>query len=248
LRYAILSDIHGNIWALDAVIKDAEKRNVDTYINLGDILYGPLELSATWELCKHLGALTISGNQDREIVEARQHVEKTTQMQRVLAKTTPEILNALEGLPATRIVDNQIFVCHGTPGNDAKYLLEDISSGIPRIKTSDEISNETASIPQKIILCGHSHLPNIVTLDSGQIIINPGSVGLPAYEDDAPVLHRMETYAPHASYAILETDAEAMKAEFFRIGYNHQAAASCAKKEGRTDWEYALLTGRAGNK
>lgn len=54
------------------------------------------------------------------------------------------------------------------------------------------------NIEQKIIVCGHTHIPRVVYLANGKIIINPGSVGLPAYKDELPVMHKMESGTPHA--------------------------------------------------
>ena len=69
-RFAVLSDIHSNIWALDAVLADARKKQVDQLINLGDILYGPLAPKATYERLQSEAVITIRGNQDRQIYEA----------------------------------------------------------------------------------------------------------------------------------------------------------------------------------
>jgi len=70
MKYAILSDIHSNVYALDAVIDDALQRGCDTLVNLGDILYGPIRPRATFELLSQHSFVTISGNQDRQIYEA----------------------------------------------------------------------------------------------------------------------------------------------------------------------------------
>ncbi len=62
-RFAVLSDIHSNIWALDAVLEDVRKKQIDQLINLGDILYGPLAPKATYERLQHETIITIRGNQ-----------------------------------------------------------------------------------------------------------------------------------------------------------------------------------------
>jgi len=50
MKFAILSDIHSNVYALEAVINDAKRRGCDTLVNLGDILYGPIQPRATYDL------------------------------------------------------------------------------------------------------------------------------------------------------------------------------------------------------
>jgi hypothetical protein len=76
------------------------------------------------------------------------------------------------------------------------------------------------------------------------LIINPGSVGLPAYEDINPQYHVMETGSHHARYAILEYKNGRWQAELIAVDYDYQQAAAQAGKNGRLDWEYSLQTGR----
>jgi predicted phosphodiesterase len=64
-RYAVLADIHGNIWALEAILADARRRSIRSFINLGDTLYGPLEPAATAECLMALDLVSIQGNEDR---------------------------------------------------------------------------------------------------------------------------------------------------------------------------------------
>ena len=69
---AAISDIHSNVFALQAVLADIKKRGVDQIVNLGDILYGPIAPKATYELlmAHRNEIITICGNQDRQIYEA----------------------------------------------------------------------------------------------------------------------------------------------------------------------------------
>lgn len=245
MRYAILSDIHGNVWALEAVLNDCKRRAVDSYINLGDTIYGPLEPQRTWELLNSIPCFSINGNQDRDIFEAGQKSIITDQMKRVLKNINRETIDDLSKLPFTMTIDYDLFLCHGTPKNDSEYLLEDISSGAPIIKPVEEIVPKLEKISVPVILCGHSHLPHVVSLPDNRTVINPGSVGLQAYSDDLPCFHKMENYTTHASYAIAEILSGKVTVEFIRVPYDYDKAALCAAKQGRLDWEYAIRTGRA---
>ena len=69
-KFGVLSDIHSNIFALKAVVADAQSKGVTTFINLGDILYGPIAPRATYEYLIAQEFISISGNQDRQIYEA----------------------------------------------------------------------------------------------------------------------------------------------------------------------------------
>jgi len=87
-----------------------------------------------------------------------------------------------------------------------------------------------------------------VRLASGQIVINPGSVGLPAYDDESPVPHRMQSYSPDASYAILEKTSAGWAAALRRVPYDFVAAVKQARElgsPGASKWAEWLETGRA---
>lgn len=71
------------------------------------------------------------------------------------------------------------------------YLLEDLSRGYALLCSNNEIIDFIANQKSKLICCGHSHTPRIVNLSSGQLIVNPGSVGLQAYIDEESVVHFM---------------------------------------------------------
>jgi len=246
-RYALLSDIHSNVGALTAVLEDLDKRHVDTIINLGDILYGPLEPLATYELLRSRDMITIRGNQDRQIYEAGpSEVARNATLAFILENLGDEPVEWLESLPATTSVDAQIFACHGTPASDTVYLLEDVSSGTPIVRDDDSITRAIGDIAEPIVACGHSHLARVVHLSPERLVVNPGSVGLPAYQDDDPFPHKMQSYSPHASYAIIDfEDEHRVHVEVHRIAYDEQSASRLAASHGRVDWSRALVSGRA---
>src|SRR6266404_234997 len=200
-RIAIIADIHANVWALDAVLSDIRREGVEVVVNLGDVLYGPLAPRATFErLLGEKVVLTVRGNQDRQIYDGS---FKNPTLNFVIEDLGEETICWLKGLPETAVFEDEIFLCHGTPSSDETYLLEDVALGRAFLKSDEEIVRLVGDVRHPVILCGHSHVPRLVRLASGQTILNPGSVGLPAYSDDLPVPHVMETYSPHASYAIL---------------------------------------------
>jgi len=246
LRIALVADIHANAWALDAVLADIEKQRVDTVFNLGDILYGPLKPRATFDRLQALGdLLTIRGNQDRQIYDATEQDRRANPtLDYVIEDLGEEPIQWLQTVPPTAIFEEEIFLCHGTPGSDETYLLEDVASGMPLLRPESEILRQVKSVRHPVIVCGHSHIPRLVSMANGQMIVNPGSVGLPAYSDDAPVPHSMETYAPHASYAILTKTGAGWDVSFEKVAYEYEPASQCAASLGRNDWARAIATGR----
>ena len=77
----------------------------------------------------------------------------------------------------------------------------------------------------------------------GSTIVNPGSVGLPAYSTDFPKPHVMESGSPHARYALLTRSANMWQVELIAVLYDHMHAAAQARKNQRPDWEVALRLG-----
>jgi hypothetical protein len=94
-----------------------------------------------------------------------------------------------------------------------------------------------------LILCGHSHIPRLAHLSSGGIIVNPGSVGIQAYQGHHPRPHTVEMGSPHARYALCEQSPAGWKVEFVAVPYDWDAASLLARQRARPDWDRALRTG-----
>lgn len=246
-KIAVLSDIHSNIYALKAVVEDARLRGVETFVNLGDILYGPIAPRDTFEYLKRQDFITISGNQDRQLYEAKKEkIESNQTMKFILDELGSEPLDWLKTLPFDLEISSDIYACHGTPNDDLEYFLEDVSSLEPKVRSDKEIIRLLGDIASPIILCGHTHIPRCVELSTGQTIINPGSVGLQAYMDDEPTQHSMENYTAKASYVILEKNLKKeWNISFHRVNYDVQSAVKRAKEQNREDWVRYLASGRA---
>lgn len=246
LRFAVLSDIHGNLWALTAVLEDAGRRGIDRFVNLGDVLYSPLKPLETYQLLNTIDAITIQGNQDRDIYEAdHARIAYNPTLAYVVAELGDEPIEWLRSLPKTATVDEDVFACHGTPDSDLVYLLDDVSDGFSRVRDEREIVSLLGRIDSPLILCGHTHIARVVRLSSGQLVVNPGSVGLPAYDDEAPNYHRMQNYSPLASYAIIENRQGDWLVEHLKVPYDFHSAAEKARRQGREDWACWIESGRA---
>lgn len=106
------------------------------------------------------------------------------------------------------------------------YLLEDVSSGFARVKNEPEIQALLGEAPTPQVLCGHTHVQRLVRLSSGPIIVNPGSVGFPAFDDKEPVRHVIQSLSPNAKYAIIERST----VSFLQVEYDWNAAAKKARE------------------
>jgi diadenosine tetraphosphatase ApaH/serine/threonine PP2A family protein phosphatase len=244
-RIGLLSDVHGNRWALEGVLADAARRGVHRFLNLGDSVYGPLDPAGTARLLMALDAPTVCGNEDRLVVRAVEHPSRGPTLRYVRENLPAACLTWLASLPPTCTVGEEIFLCHGTPRSDEEYLLHRVDpvGAVPR--SGAEVAALLTSVTAPLVLCGHDHLPDMRHLPDGRLVVNPGSVGLPAYQDDFPYAHTMAAGSPHARYAILTRHAAGWDVELLTVTYDWGAAATQASMNGRPDWAGWLRTGRA---
>lgn len=244
MRIAVLADAHGNLHALDAVAADLRVQAPDLVVNLGDLVSGPFDPAGSADAQMALGAATLMGNHDRWVLEGPPAGYADDALARGVLSAAHRAW--LAGLPPTLSLDRgDVFACHGSPaGGDLDYLLEDVGTGRARLASPDAVRSRLAGIgAARLVLCAHSHTARTVKLD-GLLIVNPGSVGLPAYADDLPVPHVMEAGTPHALYAIAERSGSGWAAALRAVPYDHEAAARQAERAGRPAVAHAVRTGR----
>ncbi|MGV3553144.1 metallophosphoesterase family protein [Rhizobium sp.] len=244
MRFAAIADIHGNALALEAVLADIAAQGIVDIVNLGDTLGGPLENGRTADMLVGLDLPTVRGNHDRYLIDrdvADMHQWETD----AHIQLSPAHFAWLRGLPPALVWRHEIFLCHATPADDNTYWLEGVSpDGHVHLRPLADIEALAAGIDQSLILCGHSHLPRAVALSGGRLIVNPGSVGCPAYDDVAPHVHKVEAGTPHASYAVVERRGNVWLPTFRQVAYDHMAMSRLAASKNRPDWARALASGR----
>ncbi len=280
---AFVSDIHGNLPALQAVERDMATQSVDVVVNLGDALSGPLlaRETAHWLMqrdahCESGPWRHIAGNHDRQLLAAHrrlsggQPVRNPTDSDHLAAlQLDAAALAWLQDLPPSiqpdlwqgawnpALLGHDMAVCHGSPKCDTEYLLDTPEGEQVRLATTEELAERlTPLFPSHITLlaCGHSHLPrNLIQPRNGATnlqLLNPGSVGLPAYDDDTPYAnssyHRVENGSPDARYALATraTPQTPWTISLRCVPYDHEPMARLAEQSGRHDWAHALRTGR----
>ena len=137
------------------------------------------------------------------------------------------------------------FFCHGSPSDDLQYLLEDVIADGVGLASPEEIEQRLGGVRAGLILCGHTHIPRTVRTSRGAWIVNLGSVGVQAYEDDSPPRHYVETGSPHARYAIVDWERSSARIEHIAVDYDWDAASAQALAGQRSGWAHALATGFA---
>lgn len=261
MRIAVMSDIHGNLPALQAVMADIERRGVDVVVNLGNMVSGPLMPLQTGQLLARQDWLQIAGNHDPQVLDAP--TPERSQSDRFAAAALDDPLRLwLRGLVKgtdprlhqgslwPQRLGDDVALCHASPRSDVEYLLETPEGEALRVATAEEIDERLGQhLPGhiRLLLCGHSHLPRVVRRADGLLIVNPGAVGLPAYDVSRPYplssYHRVENGSPDARYAVAEKRDGVWQADLLSVPYDHESMARLAARHGRPEWEMALRTG-----
>ncbi len=243
MRIAVLSDIHGNLGALQAVLRDLSHRRVDAIVNLGDSLSGPLQPAETAAFLMAQPWTHLAGNHERQLLDFAP--ERRGPSDRYAhAQLGSEAFGWMAKLRSAQPLDEDVFLCHGTPRSDVEYFLDTVDAPRVRAATPDEIEERLGPVSAAVVLCGHTHIPSMARSRAGQLLLNPGSVGLQAYEDGNPVHHVVENHSPDARYAIVERQGREWRGQLLAVPYDHAGAADLARQRGRPDWEAALLYGR----
>jgi putative phosphoesterase len=166
MRVAALNDVHGNVYALEAVLADVETANVDAIVFGGDVVWGPWPRE-TLELAKSLGerAHFLSGNMDR-IALANEEDASTRFVQERLSDDQRRFVASW---PATLSIDGVLY-CHATPHSD-----EDVVTPVSSEQAWREALRDVA---EPTVVYGHIHY-QYDEEHAGHRVVNPGSVGLP---------------------------------------------------------------------
>ncbi|MEM7293171.1 MAG: metallophosphoesterase family protein [Pseudomonadota bacterium] len=243
VKLAVIADVHGNLDALEAVLADIQVEGVDQILNLGDHVSGPLDARGTADRLMDASMLSIRGNHDRWVLAQSQ--DNMGPSDRVAAEQMTDAHKAwLANLPFSLSLDMGIYACHGTPKSDEVYWLEAIdAAGTPHLADLAHIEAQAGNIDAKLLLCAHTHIPRSVQLSDGRQVVNPGSVGCPAYDDTEPCYHIMQTGSPDARYAIVEGKADNWAVNFKQVHYNSDRMVALARHNQRMDWACALETG-----
>jgi predicted phosphodiesterase len=251
-RIAVLSDVHGNSPALAAVLAAVDAAGVDLVLNLGDIISGAVDPRGTLDLlATRPDIVTVRGNHERQVLTLP--YDEMGTVDRIASGVLADADRAwLGSLPLIAEPVPGVLAFHAVPDDDATYLTQTVvgptaehPSGV-REATDDELVERLGAAygTYGLYLCGHTHQARIRRLLDGSLLVNPGSVGWPAYSDDAPLPHRIEVGVPEARYAILSDAVDGWTAQLLAVPYDHEAAAALADELGRPDLAHMLRTGR----
>ena len=202
MKVAIISDIHGNIDALESVLKDIKEKNCQKIFCLGDIaMAGPeptKTISKIKELMSSKDFYIIQGNTDKMLsvfsFDTQNKISKTNLVMasayfsdsQLLSKEDKEFLSSLPERQKLELFGIKILLVHGSPRKNDENIYPNMEID----SVEEMIKGESADI----IFCGHTHMPCGYQTNTEQTVVNAGSVGRPFSEE------------PFSCYAILEID------------------------------------------
>ena len=219
---AVISDIHGNLEALEAVLEDARREGVDSMVCLGDVVGYGADPNACMDRVDAEMRATVLGNHDAAARDLR-HSENFNDVAREAIRWTQEHLSAenlerLNTLPFEHVEHGARFV-HASPDDPPAWHY---------ILTEQEAWNAFEACPERICFVGHSHVPLRVVLRGGRLevvddltldvrsdvraLVNVGSVGQPRDGDW------------RASYALFDPESRRVVAR--RVEYDLEKASS----------------------
>jgi putative phosphoesterase len=241
-RVAVLSDIHGNAVALEAVRKAIKKEKPDAILVAGDLVMNGPDPAGAIDAVRELeadGALVIQGNTDIAVADADYGAafpwfpegppsSFVAAAEWAHDELDDERLAWLRRLPAERrlrIGDTLLLACHASPGSQTAGFDTDLDATVvlERITRTDA----------RIICCGHTHLPEVRDFGWTQIV-NDGSCGF-VFDGD-----------PTASWALVTLDGEEVTAEIRRTEFDALAVASAISERGLPGDVYRAATVRTG--
>ncbi len=225
-RIALLSDVHGNLPALEAVLDDAADRGVEELWYCGDFLgYAPFPNEVVQRL-REAQAISVIGNYDLKVLAFRQKQEswkgKKTPEKYVAFQwnhehLAPETRAYLESLPQQAQVPVNGFTAllvHGSPDSVEEHL----GTSTPEARF-EELA---AAAKVDLLACGHSH-EAFTRKVKGTWFVNPGSVGRPEGGD------------ARAAYAVLEFTGGEWKVDHLRVAYDVESVVRAIRAAGLPD-------------
>ena len=232
MRVALLSDLHGNAFALDAVLRDLEPLGVDELVCLGDVAIGPFP-NETIARLRELGCPVLMGNWDSWFLHGVPRLggkvgprlsEQGDWCVSRLDSDDLEFMGGFEPILELAIDGSPLALFHASPRSLEELLLPDV----PRRQLDEALEGVDAGL----ILGGHTHL-QMLRRRTNSLFANPGSVGLPFSDGPSGDSLRVSRWA---EYALASSDEQGQRVEFRRVYYDVEGMLEAARGNG---WPHA---------
>lgn len=236
MRFAVLGDVHGNRFALEAVLADVREAAPDALFNLGDTVWGAADPAGAWALQREHAPPSVRGNTDERVAELREGREEMRAWLR--ARLPSEVPETLAALPTfLDVAGGEVRLAHGSPRIPWEDLMltggEEGHTRPARFRELRErLGDFTFGRGGRVCVVGHTHREMLTVVD-GVTVVNAGPVS------------RQKDGLPLARWVLLTRRNGSWAAEFRRTAYDVEAAAAWAREHGppgQGDFEAAWLT------
>ncbi len=220
MRIAVVSDIHGNLPALDEVITDMEMQSIDQVWCGGDVAWGGPWPSECIARVRDAGWKTVKGNTDVWVTGDPQTIRSQDERKRIAELASAHQISATDGqwllnLPIGHMGAGSILLVHGTPDSPFTAPLPDAEAGLFAPYEGKA----------KVVVYGHVHHAFVRRLTEGTVVCNPGSVGFPKDADTA-------------SYLIVDAGGPEVTLRHRRVTFDRRAGLARARRLGSPLGDY----------
>lgn len=226
LCLAVITDVHGNACALEAVLREVRQASPDLTLNLGDQVEGSADPARACAMQAALGAVEVRGNNEEKLWPAGRRGALAQQFGDWLGTQLGAAeLKRLSALPlSARAAHGAVLACHGTPTSAWEMLLwqwqfQDAATGegFYRARDPRELLNMVRPLEAEVIVVGHTHRPG-ATLVGDTLVVNAGAVSDQVDGD------------PRARWTLLRRRGGHWSAEFRAVAYDVEAAVAWSRR------------------
>lgn len=222
MKVAVIGDVHSNVYALESVLLDIKRRDIDCILGTGDLVgYLPYPNEVV-ELFRKHNILSVQGNHDALIgndhavtgsmligLEEKELHANASRLftNKTITDENRKYLKYLTKSIRINIAGKSIVLVHGSPSSQKEYLYNDAEV---LLKWSDQINDD-------ILICGHTHIPYVNYIGE-KVFINAGSVGKPKHGNG------------NATYVVLDVK-DKVHCEIIEVPYEKDKLFACIENE-----------------
>jgi len=228
MKVAVISDIHANYIAFDAVLADLQRDHCDQIVCLGDAIQGGPQPAETIARLRELGCLVVRGNADyflrtgesKEALSEKQTVVRNWSVSQLL-KSDLEFISSFQPTVPISLGKRKLLCFHGSPTSFDDIIFPETSE--------EQVQSWLDPFKKFILTGGHTHLQQIRRMGDS-FFFNPGSIGLANGPRHAVEKSRLDDWA---EYAVLSVDGARIALDFRRVPFDLEKLQQGYRASGR---------------
>jgi len=230
MRIALISDIHGNLVALDGVLTDARQERTDQFVCLGDVAFNGPQPRQVIQRLRQLDCPVVMGNTDEFLLDPPAPEPNNENDQRIvqvvhwaiaqLSSDDVAFVRAFQPRVELSLESGKLLCFHGSPQSNEDLILATTPNA--------ELARFFGGYRSMVMAGGHSHT-QMLRRYLDMVLVNPGSVGMPFERDAAG---RVQRRNPRAEFAILSSTGDSLSIDLRRVPFDLNTLLSAARAGG----------------